>query len=307
MHGHRVIDPLRLRLVLEVERLGSITRAAEACSMGQPTASTHLRTLEAAVGHRLYERAGRATRLTDAGRLLARHAALVLSALEALEEELAALDGARTGTLRLAACDGFGNYVLPAILAKFASDRPQAEIHVGIAPSGEVLRAVASGAAQLGIAAQTRRVPGVVAEPLLHDELVWIAAGRLSTVPRVLSPAAVKEVVVIVPGPESSTRALSARMLGSAGCQPARMLELDSVEAVKRAVRTGLGVAAVSRLAVTDELASDELRELQLLGAGPARRLIEVVRAEHRKPTPLEQVFEHRLREDCRLEPCPHH
>ncbi len=52
-HLQRVLDPLRLRLLLEVDRFGSITRAAEACSMGQPTASTHLRILESAVGHRL--------------------------------------------------------------------------------------------------------------------------------------------------------------------------------------------------------------------------------------------------------------
>src|SRR5436305_1247740 len=76
---HRLLDPLRLRLVLAVERHGSISAAAEACAVGQPTASSHLRTLESALGERLYERAGRGTRLTDAGKVLARHAEAVMS------------------------------------------------------------------------------------------------------------------------------------------------------------------------------------------------------------------------------------
>src|SRR5918999_3250884 len=94
----RVIDPLRLQLVLEVGRHGSITRAADACGIGQPTASAHLRTLETAAGQPLFVREGRGTRLTDAGRVMAEHAALVLSALESLHNELAALSGAEAGT-----------------------------------------------------------------------------------------------------------------------------------------------------------------------------------------------------------------
>jgi molybdate transport repressor ModE-like protein len=298
-HLERVVDPLRLRLLLEVDRLGSITRAAEACSMGQPTASTHLRTLETAVGQRLVERAGRATKLTDSGRLLARHAAVVVSALQELEEELAALDGSIAGSLVLASCDSFGTYVLPAVLRTFARERPRAEIHVRIAPSGEVVRAVARGQAHVGIAGQTRRGESVLAEPLLEDELAWIASGRAHAVPRAVSVADLHDLTLVVPGCESSTRAITERILGRAGYRPARLVELDSVEAVKRAVRSEVGVALVSRLSIADELASGELREIQFLGAGGATRRIEIMRSEHRAPTPLEEAFEHTLRLHC--------
>jgi molybdate transport repressor ModE-like protein len=117
----RVIDPLRLQLVVEVARHGSITRAADACGIGQPTASAHLRTLETAVGQPLFVREGRGTRLTDAGRVMADHAAVVLSALESLHDELGAMSRAEVGTLRIAACAEFGNYVLPRVLSHFAA------------------------------------------------------------------------------------------------------------------------------------------------------------------------------------------
>lgn len=298
-HLLRVLDPLRLRLLLEVDRFGSITRAAEACSMGQPTASTHLRMLEAAVGHRLYERAGRATRLTDAGRLLARHGRVVLSTLEGLDEELAMLNAGLTGTLLLSTCDTVGIYLLPAVLATFAQDRPHVEIRVRIAPSGEVVRAVAEGDAHVGIAGQTRRPVGVHAEPLLHDELVWIAPARRGRAQLALSAAGMRRSTVIVPAPESSTRAMTERILSSLGSHPAHTLEIESVEAVKHAVRAGLGVALVSRLAVAAELVRGELHELDLLGGAPPARLIEIVRKVHRKATPLERIFEHALRHHC--------
>jgi DNA-binding transcriptional LysR family regulator len=300
IYMQRVIHPLRLRLLVEVDRLGSITHAAAACSMGQSTASTHLHTLEAALGHRLTERVGRATRLTDAGRLLARHAATVLSTLDGLEEELAALDGAITGTLFIASCDAFGNYVLPGMLGAFAAERPGAEIRVRIASSGEVARAVACGDANLGIAGQTAgTTDGVVAEPLLRDELVWIAPSRVDAVPRVMSGLDIEGRVLIVPGRESGTGSIVDRILDRLGHRPARRLELESLEAVKRAVRAEVGIALVSRLAVADELAAGQLRVIELPGEESVAGTIEILRREHHDLTPLEQVFEHVLRLRC--------
>lgn len=294
----RVIDPLRLRLLLEVDRFGSITRAGEACLMSQSTASTHLRTLEAALAHRLIERAGRGTRLTDAGRVLAHHAVSILSTLEGLEQGLAALDGAMTGTLLVASCDAFGNYVLPRMLGPFAAERPGAEIHLRIASSDEVVHAIASGEANVGIACQSRRTEGVVADPLLRDELVWIGPHRLDAVPRTMSRPDIEQRTLVVPGIEAGSGSLIDQTLNRLGCRPRQLVELESVEAVKRAVRAEVGIALVPRLAVADELAAGQLRALEVVGAGRVVRTIELLRRE-RHPTPLEQVFEDMLRMNC--------
>src|ERR671933_921862 len=96
------IDPIRLRLLVEVGRHGSISAAADACRIGQPSATKHLKTLEAAVGERLVERNGRASRLTEAGEVVATHGARVLDTLEGMHDDLEALRGAERGTLTLA-------------------------------------------------------------------------------------------------------------------------------------------------------------------------------------------------------------
>src|SRR6184192_3765569 len=94
-------DTTRMRLLVEIERQGSVSAAAAAIGIGQPSASQHLRLLEVAAGQRLVERSGRGSRLTEAGRILAARAAQALTALAAAEEELADLTGLRTGTIHL--------------------------------------------------------------------------------------------------------------------------------------------------------------------------------------------------------------
>src|ERR687884_842949 len=122
------IDPARLRLLVEVGRRGSISAAADACGMGQPSATKHLKTLEAAVGERLVERHGRASRLTAAGGVVATHGARVLDTLEGMEDDLRALRGAERGTLTLAASTTPGSYVLPSILNCFADAHPGVDV-----------------------------------------------------------------------------------------------------------------------------------------------------------------------------------
>ena len=151
---------------------------------------------------------------------------------------------------------------------------------------------------QLGIAGPTRRLPGVLTEPLTRDDLVWIAPGG-PFAPPMPATAVLAGVAVVVPRGASSTRALVERTLSQAGCRPDRVLEVDSVEGVKRAVRAGAGVAAVSRLAVADELEAGTVHAFVPVPTARMTRMIEVVRAEQRKPTPLERLFEHSLRDRC--------
>jgi molybdate transport repressor ModE-like protein len=290
----RVIDPLRLQLVVELSRHGSITRAADACGIGQPTASAHLRTLETAAGQPLFVRAGRGTRLTDAGRVMAEHAAIVLSALESLHRELSAMSEARAGTLRLAACEEFGNYVLPGVIARFAAEREGVEVRVHVAPSAEVARLVVGDEVELGIAGDMRRVDGVVAERLMRDELIGIGPAGMPAV----TPFALQRMTLVVPPVGSSTRAQTERVLARAG-RPARLVELSSVEAVKRAVASGVGIAFVSLLAAADELERGELQAFALRGAGPRERWLHVLRVAHRTPAPLARAFERTLRAVC--------
>ena len=73
---HALWDTTRMRLLVAIEREGSVSAAASAIGIGQPSASQHMRLLEAAAGQRLIERSGRGSRLTGAGLILAATACL---------------------------------------------------------------------------------------------------------------------------------------------------------------------------------------------------------------------------------------
>jgi molybdate transport repressor ModE-like protein len=286
------LDPQRLRLLVEVQRHGSISGGAEACRMGQPSATKHLQTLEGAVGVKLLERAGRATRLTEAGEVVAAHALRVLDTLDAMDEELRALEGAERGTLSLAASTTPGSYVLPSILQCFADRHPGVEVDVVIGSSTWVAERVARREVSLGLAGEVPLPDGVIAEAFLEDEVVGIAApGTVAPKRGAVSPEALTDSTLLVRERGSSTRAVAERYLTRAGYHPARRWELDSNEAIKRSVAAGLGVGFVSRLVVEDELRRGELVEFRVAGAPPMRRAVYLVRPDAREPTPSERAF----------------
>lgn len=301
----QVFDPLRLRLLVEVQRRGSIAAAAQACGIGQPSATKHLKTLEGAVGEPLVRRTGRGSELTEAGSIAASHAARMLATLGAMEDELRALRGGEIGALTIAASTTPGAYVLPSLLQCFAEQHPGVEVTVSIGPSSRVVEQVARREVQLGLAGETVAATGVVSEPFLHDELVGIAAPQaLGDGPVPVAGLADRTLLVREPG--SSTRATAERYLARAGFAPSKVWELDSNEAIKRAVAAGLGIAFVSRLVVEDEIQRGELREFEIAGAEPMRRPIVLLRADDGQLTPAQRAFIATLSDCCasRVDAC---
>jgi molybdate transport repressor ModE-like protein len=286
------VEPQRLRLLVELKRGGSISAAADACRMGQPSATKHLKTLEAAVGEKLVERDGRASRLTEAGEIVAVHAQRVLDTLEAMQEELHALRGAERGTLALAASTTPGTYVLPSILDCFAERHPGVDVDVVIGSSAWVAARVARREVSLGLAGEVDWPDGVIAEPFLDDEVIGIAApGRLKLRRGRARVGELAGQTLLVREPGSSTRTVAERFLARAGYRPAKRWELDSNEAIKRSVRAGLGIGFVSQLVVEEELERGELERFGVEGAGAMQRLVYLLRPDGRDPTPSEHAF----------------
>lgn len=286
------IDPARLRLLVEVGRQGSISAAADACRIGQPSATKHLKTLEAAVGVKLVERSGRSSRLTEAGGVVAAHGLRVLDTLEAMQEDLRALDGAERGTLTLAASTTPGSYVLPSILQCFAERHPGVDVDVVIGSSAWVADRVARREVSLGLAGEVDLPDGVFAEPFLDDEVIGIAApGQLKLKRGRASLAELTTATLLVREHGSSTRAVAERYFARARFHPAKQWELDSNEAIKRSVQSGLGIGFLSRLVVEDELARGDLVAFQIEGAEPMLRSVRLVRPDGREPTPAERAF----------------
>lgn len=286
------VSPLRLRLLLEVQRRGSIAAAADACAVGQPSASMHLRTLEAATGRMLLRRNGRGSGLTDAGSVVAGHAARILAELDEMQNELETLEAGEHGTLTIAASETAEVAVLPGALQRFAERHPGIAVTVATVPSGSVLRAVAHGDVDVGIAGETRTAHSVERQTILDDEIVGIAAhGRLKLNAGCAEPDAIDSNIVLVGPPDSSTRAVTDRYLARAGLRARRIWELDSATAVIHAVRAGVGIGFLSWLLVDDADAREEIVAFRIAGVEPMVRPLQLIRSLDRGLTPAAAAF----------------
>jgi LysR family transcriptional regulator, low CO2-responsive transcriptional regulator len=293
-------DTTRMRLLVEIDRRGSLSAAAQAVGIGQPSASQHLRTLEAAAGQRLVQRNGRGSRLTEAGGVLAAHAAQALATLAAGEQELGALAGLRTGTIRLGASTAPGSYLLPDTLGCFRRDYPGVDVEIEIAASGEILRRLLSGHVELALVGVDQADERIALEPFLADEIVGIAkAGLVAKENGTLEPRALADVTLLCREPDSSSRGYVERELRAIGVEPARVWELGSTEAVKRAAREGLGVGFLSGYAVAEEIERGELDVFRLRGRPPLTRNFQIARLASRSLSPAESAFVETLTRCC--------
>jgi len=293
-------DSTRLRLLAELDRRGSVSAAARAVGIGQPSASEHIRLLEAAAGQRLVERNGRGSRLTDAGRVLASHASQALATLAAGEEEVYALAGLESGTVHIGASTTPGVYLLPDTLGCFRRDHPNVGVEVEIASTGEIIERLLAGRIQLALVGEAGVDERIELNPFLADEIIGIAKpGLLRTRNGRVKPAALAEQTLLVREMSSSTRQVAERALSGAGIQPTRLWELDSSEAIKRAAREGLGIAFLSRYAVAEEVERGELESFRLAGRPKIERRLYIARRAGRPPSPSERGFVATLTRCC--------
>jgi molybdate transport repressor ModE-like protein len=285
-------DTTRMRLLVEIGRCGSLSAAAEAVGIGQPSASQHLRLLEAAAGQRLVERSGRGSRLTEAGEMVAARCAQALATLGNAEQELAALAGLRTGTIHLGASSVPGVYLLPETLGCFRREHPGVAVEVEIASSDEVLRRLLTHRLQLGLVGAQVADARIALTPFLRDEIVGVARPGLLPVTRGrVAPDALASTLLLAREEGSASRELVAQALADGGVATAGVWELGASEAVKRAAREGLGVAFLSRFAVAEEVARGELESFRLAGLPPLERSLNVATLAARELSPAEQGF----------------
>jgi molybdate transport repressor ModE-like protein len=293
-------DTTRMRLLVEIERQGSVSGAASAIGIGQPSASQHLRILETAAGQRLVERTGRGSRLTDAGQVLAARAAQALASLGAAEEELGAIAGLQTGTIHLGASTAPGVYLLPDTLGCFRRSHPGVTVEVEVAASEEILKRLLAGRVQLALVGATRADERIELDPFLEDEIVGVAKpGLVPLKGGALEAARLSEFMLLARESGSSSQEIIDKELRAIGIRPAGVWELGSSEAIKRAAREGLGLAFLSRYAVAEEVERGDLESFRLAGRPPLVRNFSVARLAGRPLSPAERGFVETLTSCC--------
>jgi LysR family transcriptional regulator, transcriptional activator of the cysJI operon len=252
----------RLRAFAALAREGTFSRAAASLYVTQPAVSKHVASLEAELGRQLVVRGRPATVLTPAGQTLAdyvlRAEALLANARRALD---AAAD-ADSGTLAVAASGIPGTYLLPLVLARFHEQYPGVEIDFSLNTSGEALEIVRAHRVEVAVVGGMAVPAELDAEPLAEDDVVLVGARTFAG--HRVRPKELGGMTWISREEGSATRAAVETARWQIGLRVVRTLELPSWEAVKLAVASGAGIAAISRFALGLELEAGTLVVLDL-------------------------------------------
>lgn len=237
---------------------GSFTAAALSLGYSQPAISQMVRRLETRTGTTLVERVGRSVRLTEAGSVLARHAGPVLSALDAAEEEVAAIAGLRSGRVRLMAFPSASATLVPKALAKVKADHPGVTITFSEAEPRESLAALRAGECDLAVAfvyegtdlgRGEEDLDAFVTTPLLDDEVLLavphdhdLATSKATKA----DMATLKDETWIAGCPRCRGHLL--QLASTAGYVPDIAYETEDYVAVMGLIAEGLGVAVIPDL-----------------------------------------------------------
>ncbi len=276
----------QLRSFHAVATRGGFSRGAEALYLTQSTVSMQVRALERELGVRLFERLGRRVVLTPAGESMLGYAFRILSLAEAARRSMADYRGLEAGELVVGASLTIGSYLLPELLGAFRRLHPGVRLVLDITPTHRVVEGVVGGSLDLGLVEGEVADPELQVEPFHVDELVlivppghpWASRGRVAVAELAEEPFLERE-------PGSGTREIVQRRLAEQGVQITPALELGSPEALKRAVRAGLGVAIVSRATVDLELGAGLLVAVPVRGLQLTRPFLRLLhRDKHLSP-----------------------
>jgi DNA-binding transcriptional LysR family regulator len=261
-----------LELLVATDSHGSISAAARALGITQPTASAKLRSLERRLGLDLMRRTTRGAQLTSTGQAVAAWAAQVVEASDRFEGAAASLAKAPADRVRVAASMTVAEYLAPRWLA--AGDG-SARVELVVRNSRDVMDLVLAGEAELGFVEGAAVRRGLRSRTIATDRLVAVVAPTHPwAAKREVTPAELVAGGLVVRESGSGTREILERALTRQGERlPAHVPYLGSTAAVKTAVEHSGAVAVLSELAVGADLDRGILTAVPIAGLEMERKL----------------------------------
>jgi DNA-binding transcriptional LysR family regulator len=270
----------RLRAFLAVAREGGFSRAARALGRTQSSLSQAVRALELELNEPLFVRDAREVQLTEAGEILRVHAERAFGELVRAREALLSLRKLTRGTLRVGTSDTLATYALPPVFAAFRARYPDVELRLDNRPSVAVAQRVFARELDLGVISlpfpDALRIDGQPAADCVRSEELGPQAEVLICPPghryaarRSLELLALASEPLVLLDRTTAGRALLDARLEALAIKPQVVMEMSSVEVLKRLVELGFGLSVIPALAAERECAQGTLRAIALRGLVP--------------------------------------
>jgi len=264
------MDVHQIEIFCALIKFRSFSKAAEALYLTQPTVSGHIKNLEADLGVKLLDRLGKRVVPTEAGEALVRHGRKLLALRDETRQEIEGISGKINGLLKIGGSTIPGAYILPDCIGAFKKKCPAPSIHLHINDTAKTIEAVLNGDLHIGIVGARTADPHLEAHPFLKDELVVaVPPGHAWAQKKNISVNALAGEPFILREKGSGTRRIMEERLGKAGFSPTDLNPvaiMGSSDAVRQAVKAGLGVSILSIRAIRDDIQANRLVAVRVKG-----------------------------------------
>lgn len=223
---------------------GSLTAAARALGVSQPTLSGAVRRLEARLNTTLLTRSGRGVKPTASGAILVEEAGRILQNMERIEARIADLEQDDVGQFDVGCYDSLGAYFLPGFLKRFMVDAPRINIQLVNARSADVRQMVVEQRIHFGVVVNPEPHPDLVMVELFDDAVDVIATQRAPSL--TAAHALLQKSVVMLAERVPQSDAILQR-LALDGVEPARVQRCGELELVKSLTLGGVGIGILPR------------------------------------------------------------
>ncbi len=284
----------QLEVFLAVAESGSFSKGAHATCITQSTVSQHISALEREFDLLLFDRTGKGALLTEAGKLLALHAARIVADLHVAELALHRFKGVKEAVLKVGGSNIPADYMMPAALPRLLERYPGLMATVCQGDSREILDRLLKEEVELCVVGSRFELEGIDYSPIGQDLILLVTYpshpwGSRKTVP--VNEIASEPLIFRESGSGTGKSVFEA--LAQAGIHPSSLkikAVLGSNESIKQAVMGGLGVSFVSEFSVRNELERGELNVVDLTGLEIVRSFYLATRA-GRVLSPAAQAF----------------
>nr|BDA98666.1 LysR transcriptional regulator [Rhodomonas sp. NIES-1730] len=263
------LDQLRILKAISTE--GSFKKAAQSLYISQPAVSLHIQNLEKQLNVPIFDRGTRKVMFTEQGEILLRYGNRILSLCDETCRAIEDLKNLQGGTLIVGASQTTGTYLMPRLIGLFRQKYPQVAVQLQVHSTRRISWSVANG--QISLAIIGGEVPAELKNILkvtsyAEDELVLVLPklhpfSKLDSIQK----EDLYRLRFIALDRQSTIRKVIDEVLNTNGIDSSRFkieMELNSVEAIKNAVQSGLGAAFVSLSAIAKELELGILHKVKI-------------------------------------------
>jgi LysR family transcriptional regulator, nitrogen assimilation regulatory protein len=268
------MDTRRLYSFVRVVDAGSITRAADLLHIAQPALSQQMTALESLFGQQLLSRSKQGVEPTEAGRVLYRHARVILRQLEQAQADVEVVGrelagGVSVGLAPYSTVNALAFPLLSAVRARY----PRVLLHINENFGGVLSEALMTGRMDMALLYDSGPIRGVDFERLLTEELVVVAPEGIELPVRrdggdggdgAVTMADLADVPLLLPGPTHTIRRVVDQAFAHASSAANVVGEVESVPLMARAVRGGLGATVLPRSVAQRMIGGSDLHQRHL-------------------------------------------